>query len=44
MAIGLVDAIADDPINAAKLIDQKILSEVGSIKPDEGRSRRDSKL
>ena len=27
MAIGLVDAIADDPITAAKLIDQKILSE-----------------
>ena len=28
MAIGLVDAIDDDPINAAKLIDQKILSEL----------------
>jgi len=28
MAIGLVDAIDDDPITAAKLIDQKILSEV----------------
>ncbi|MDC3234678.1 enoyl-CoA hydratase/isomerase family protein, partial [Candidatus Puniceispirillum sp.] len=28
MAIGLVDAIDDDPITAAKLIDQKILIEV----------------